>query len=73
MKKTIEVIAHKNLPSRAPVSFSIMVFLALEHWHAPEWLYGAVGFIVVLMWISYFIIKYRETDIDIFKDKNQLS
>lgn len=39
----MKVIDSKQLPMRSPVLAGIVFWLALDHWNAPGWAYGAVG------------------------------
>jgi len=36
----MKVLKRSNLPTRLPLWQSVTCLLALEHWNAPEWLYG---------------------------------
>ena len=74
MKKT-KVLASKHLPGKLPVWQSLSFWLALEHWNAPEWLYGAVGLLLLFLWgFSIhriftqeqvdFVVKEKEPEID---------
>jgi hypothetical protein len=64
-----KVIKYSNLPRKAPVWQTLVYFLALDRFHAPEWVWGAVGLLVLLIWI-YFIVdvaKYQNEETDVFK------
>lgn len=50
--KTKYVISKNNIPRKLPVFAALTSYLALEHFNAPEWLYGAVGFLFLLIFIG---------------------
>ena len=43
-------IHHKNLPTRLPIPLTLSVFLAMDYWNAPEWVFGIVCFSAVIIW-----------------------
>lgn len=59
------VVSNKNLPSRLPVFSAITTYLALEHFNAPEWLYGAIGLFFLLAFIGsiYSIVMSERVEI----------
>ena len=69
MKKPKKVIASKNFPARLPVVPTLVIGISLDYWNAPEWLWGAIGFLVLLAWVgSIYEIATRE-EVDIFENK----
>ena len=44
-----KVISRKQLPMTSPVLAGIVFWLALDHWSAPGWAYGAVGFFWLML------------------------
>lgn len=60
-----KVVANKNMPARLPIWQSITIWLALDHWHAPQWLYGALGLLLLVMWIAeiYKLFTQKETEV----------
>ncbi|MFZ1494887.1 MAG: hypothetical protein WAU60_15960 [Candidatus Competibacter denitrificans] len=45
------VIDYKYLPARLPLWQTLIAILALDHWHAPGWMWGSVLAVVALFWI----------------------
>lgn len=66
MKKR-EVIAYKNLPTRLPISRTILITLALSYWNAPGWLWGVVMTFLGLIWINSLILLFTQEYVDIFE------
>ena len=65
MKK--KVISHKNLPTKSPVFAILLVWLPLDHWNAPVWLYGVFGTIGVIAIIGFVVSVNSEEKIDVFE------
>jgi hypothetical protein len=65
MKKN-KVIKYKNLPSKIPIFPTLTTWLALDHWHAPQWLYGAIGLIFLNLWVLCIIGIFHQDQTDIF-------
>ena len=60
-----KVIKRKYLPSRSPLASSIVYLLALEYWNAPQWAWGCVCFLIILVWVNFIISFFSEEGIDI--------
>ena len=43
-------IHHKNLPTTIRITPTITIFLAMDYWNAPEWLFGVVCFSLAIIW-----------------------
>ena len=43
-------IHHKNLPTRLPITPTLTIFLAMDYWNAPEWVFGVVCFSAAIIW-----------------------
>jgi len=65
--KTEKVISTKNLPVKMPIWSSITAALALDHWNAPEWLWGAVGLFFILGWVVIIISMVKQEKVDVFE------
>lgn len=50
MKK--KVLAYKHLPSRLPITLTLLAWLTLDRAHAPQWLWGAVGLGILATWVA---------------------
>lgn len=46
------VINSRNMPARLPLFQTLTTALALDHWHAPGWLWGALGVVFLVIWIA---------------------
>lgn len=44
-----------------PIQSTLVVILALDHWNAPQWLWGVIGAIFGLFWIVSIIEFFRES------------
>lgn len=64
MKKK-KVIDRNELPARYPVVTTIVAFLALDYWKAPQWVWGAVGVLFLIIWIACIIAIYNQEEIEI--------
>lgn len=61
MKKT-KVIHPENLPTRAPLWSSVVMWLLLDRLQPPGWWWGVVGTVFALFWISWGVsFFYGET------------
>jgi len=68
MKKT-KVISIKNLPVRAPTLVTALAYIFLDKFHAVGWVWGVVGTLFALIWISYFYGLATSDNVDIFKEE----
>ena len=66
--KERKVISIKNQPAKLPIWTSIVAWLALDYFSAPEWLIGAVGLFFLIGWITIIAVKISEKQIDIFEE-----
>lgn len=70
MKKK-KAIAHKNMPVRYPVYYTLLLILCLDYWNAPEWLWGAVSVFIVTLWGLSIWARNQQEEVDIFEDKDK--
>jgi hypothetical protein len=68
MKKS-KVIKSKNLPTRLPLWQTITTLLALDYWNAPQWLWGVLATVFLIVWGVGVAGLISEDSVDIFKDK----
>lgn len=68
MKKPKKVLKANNLPSRLPIWTTLVTWLALDYWKAPQWLYGAAGFLFFILWLNAIDGIATEEKIDLFKN-----
>ena len=45
-------IHRKNLPTKLPITQTLTVFLAMDYWNAPEWVFGIVCFSASIIWVA---------------------
>jgi len=69
----MKVVSGKNQRGYLPFFQTLTLVLALSHFHAPEWLWGALAPFVILWWIAGFIKIYKQEETDVFKDKIDLA
>lgn len=66
-----KVISRKNLPTKPPTIATVVAILALDYWNAPQWLWGALGVVFVIIWVAWIVQMFQEKQFDIFKDKSE--
>lgn len=66
-----KVISSKNLPTTIPISWTLVFAFALDKWNAPQWLWGAIGLLVLFAWIGTITTKIKEEEVDIFEEKKK--
>jgi len=64
----IKVIARKNTPTGLPIFTTVVIYLMLDKFHAAPWVWGAVGTLLIIIWIAAIIRICTEKSVDIFKD-----
>lgn len=64
----MKVISRKNLPSQSPLPGTALWTTVLHYWNAPQWLWGAMGLIFLLVWIRWVILIIKEKPVDILED-----
>lgn len=67
--KEVKVVKRSNMPIRFPLWQTVTCLLALEHWNAPEWLYGVMGLFFILIWVAGILTFFKEKEIDLFENK----
>ena len=63
-----KVLSYSNLPSRLPVLHTVVLYILLDFYDAREWVWGVVGVIMCLVWISSAVSLFVTTRVDIFKN-----
>lgn len=64
----MKTIHPKNAPTKLPFFNTIVVYLFLQHFNTPLWIYFIVSVIVVLFWVFALIAIYFDEYTDIFKN-----
>ena len=70
MAKKKKVISRGNLPVSSPIQLTVLVILAMDYWDGAQWVWGVVGSLLVLLWISFIISFWQHDHTDIFEDKS---
>ena len=65
-----KVISKKNLPTRSPILATVVYVLAMDYWNAPQWLWGAVGLLLVFIWIAWIVSFFNQDEIDVMSKWN---
>lgn len=61
-------IDRKNLPTRLPIYNTLIIVIALDYWSAPDWLWGVLGTLVLIAWVSVLISFFKDDYVDIFHE-----
>lgn len=65
--KPIKVIKRNNLPAKLPISSTVTCLLALDYWHASQWLWGVFGALFLVHWILIIVTIIIQEESDVFK------
>lgn len=63
-----KVISGKNLPQYVPINGTAITYLFLDKFHAAGWIWGALGFFWVVIWVAIIVIRFSEKDVDVFEE-----
>jgi hypothetical protein len=70
--KRHKVISPKNLPVQLPIKSTIVLWLLLDRLKVPQWVWGCMGALTVILWAALIVILVAQQDTDIFSDKKEL-
>ncbi len=65
----IKVIKRTNMPAKLPTINTVVIIMALDYWNAPEWMWGALLFLLAILWIASIVRMAISVSIDVFKTK----
>ncbi len=65
MKKQ-KVIKKSNLPSKSPLLFILILYLCLDKWNVPQWIWGIAGTFCFLLILGFIWTMFFEEPTDIF-------
>lgn len=65
--KKIKTIKRGNLPTRLPVSLTLITYMGLDTYKAPGWIWGALGIVFLLLWVISIYAICIEKQVDIFE------
>jgi hypothetical protein len=68
----VKEIKQGNLPYNPPVTLTVVVWLALDHWRAPGWLYGAAVVVMLILWVAAIYSIWAAERIDIIERVERL-
>lgn len=71
--KERKTIATKNLPTRIPLLSFVVIYLLLDKFNAPGYVYGIVGTLAVIILIALIYGMCTEQEVDIFKEDDKRS
>jgi len=60
MRKKHFVFPADHFFSRPPLLSSIVAYLALDIYHAPEWLWGVLGALMAAGWIGWAMLIWQQ-------------
>ena len=70
MKKRY-VIRQDNLPMRSPLLATLLAWLVMERLSSPEWVWGAIGLFLAIIWIVWFIDLFKTRPLDLIEPKRK--
>ena len=65
--KTKNVIKRSNLPTNSPIISGLVLYLVLDKWNAPGWIWGAVGLLYLIILINWIVETIRQKEVDILQ------
>lgn len=65
----MKVIKNSNLPTKLPVTITVVFVLWLKTIGMQEWLMGIISFLLLVVWVFAILRLCEQKETDIFKDK----
>ncbi len=62
----------KNTPPKLPLSYTLLTYLLLDRFNAPEWLWGSFGVLFAIVWVIQIIDIWNCERIDIFESSTKI-
>ena len=56
----------KNLPVKFPVTFTLILWLYLDKYNAPEWILAVIATLMIILWAIIYSMQRDEEKIDLF-------
>ncbi len=72
MIKFRKVLSKHNLPTRMPWEQTLLIFMALQMFAAPIWMWWASGALFLIKWLNYFFEFLTEKWTRLWVDDNKL-
>jgi len=63
--KTRKVLSYKQRGTKPPYIGTAFIFLALDQYNAPSWLWGASATIITLLWIALIVDVFQQEQVEI--------
>ncbi len=64
--KNNKVFHPRNHHSKLPVFNGLTIYLVLEHFHAPQWLYGAFAVVWLILMVAAIYTIHKDEYVDVF-------
>lgn len=68
----LQYISKGNLSPNLPIQFTALVYLFMDKFNAPGWLWGVVITILVILWLAIFYVLANAKHIDIIKNLSKI-
>ncbi len=65
----MKVVAWKCLPNRLPFWSTALIWLYLDRYRPPGWVYGAVGVVLATIWLVCIVATWKQEYVDIWEKK----
>lgn len=62
---TRKTIKYSNIPTSLPLTPTATLYLLMDKFHSPQWLWGAIGLLVLVVWISAIYNIATEESVDV--------
>lgn len=60
MNNTRVVLPVNHLPTRAPITSSVVLYIALDLYYAPEWLWVIAWVFMGLLWVGFLLLFFQQ-------------
>lgn len=60
MKPKRFVLPVDHLPTRMPLGSSVLLYMALDLYHAPGWMWGVTWTLMAVLWIGWALIVWQQ-------------
>ena len=61
-----KVVSYKSLPAHIPLLSTAVIYLFLDKFHAPEWLWASVGTLWAIFFITCTVVVFAQESVDLF-------
>lgn len=60
MSKKTFVFPADHYPASPPLLASVVLYMALDLYHAPGWLWGVIGTLMAFLWLGWGILRWTQ-------------